>query len=753
VALQIPASSAYVTLPLALRYNNSLIALKQTYPNERPAPVNIAGPTAGILVQAPGSPIGNPYVISNLSATSASTSQVFAAQNASNSPDAIVVALSQTGTVQVTAVADSKGNTYKQVAISTTQMNGHLWVAVGNIVALTTANTFTITYNSATSCTKTLIAIGAPGAAAIDRHQSGSGNSTAPTVSTGVLTLPYQIVIAQIASGNGANLPASLSFNLLAQQVSAQQASTVGYTITQYGNSTQTMSGTLPLTGQWSAQVVSLALWLPLELPAQNWPSNVITNPSLRFNPGLVLQPTPTLPGNYTVVPGPTAANITVSGPANSNIHTDAPFVSPVYSTQLPPSFTYNNSFTGLRQQFPTAPVPTSVPYPAPASVTITAAPGNNIHTDAPFVVPIMSTILPSFMEFNPALQNMMPQYPAAPVPTLVPYPSAASITVAAVAGSTVDTIPGTVSSVSVAGIAGSTIDIIPGSVANVSVAGYATDAFISAVGTVSQVNVAGVNGSIVVGFNAAPFVYPVTNTIVPAFMRYNAAYLGLKPNVVLPLPPTPIFVVGTTSSVSVATISGSLLVSPQGTVPNITVAGASGVISIAPSGTASGVSVAGNSGGIIVATIGSVGSVTTTGVSGIIQISQSVPAPNVSTAGYPGGFIINLAGTTAGVSVAAPNLWVAISVSASPATISTQAVSGFLPVFGTTAAAVNVKSYPGIAGILDFNGTLDTNTWNGSVGNMFGGTVGNIGWSGSVISYDETFTVTGGDVDASSSD
>ena len=173
-------------------------------------PQAIFGDSPGTLHWVPQSPpVGVPYPVAAVVQNASTSLAQFV--NATGAGDAIVVAACATAGAP-TGVTDTKGNAYAQAATFTANgMTVTVYVALA-ATALTGSLTdqVTVTFSSGAGA-NSWTAAGCPGitgSMALDVTVSGSGSSAAPSLASGALSQPTELVVAILANAGGTgNLP------------------------------------------------------------------------------------------------------------------------------------------------------------------------------------------------------------------------------------------------------------------------------------------------------------------------------------------------------------------------------------------------------------------------------------------------------------------------------------------------------------------------------------------------------------------
>lgn len=204
-------------------------------------------------------------------------------------------------------VRDSQGNTYTAAGSSTVNETLQAFTATA-AAGLNPLNgdTWTVTYATAGTQQKTIIAVMVPGAAATDIAVAADSSSTAPSVS-GTATSGNEIALACIVNGNAGGSPSAFSFTALGSLApSGQQVMTVGFQPVTRAIGV-TASATIT-SAPWAAVLVSLTAAPPAAL-----------GPAASPGGGAQLPPFPVLPAPQTWVPeSPLTTAVLRADPGNA---------------------------------------------------------------------------------------------------------------------------------------------------------------------------------------------------------------------------------------------------------------------------------------------------------------------------------------------------------------------------------------------------------------------------------------------------
>ena len=249
---------------------------------------------------------GTPAVIGTLTSTTSSTTYTVPITVATSTSDAIsVFSASNTpsaGAPSVTNVTDSKGNQYVLITQTTVNQIVSEWRAF-DAVALTTSDTVTVTFSSATTNLKDIMVVDLPGVStypAVDSVATlnNPGNNPNPNISIPAGTQPVELQLVACVTSNVQGVPLS-GFGPFTTFTSLHSGSaewlTVGYLITttsQAQNLTFNVGGT---SGQWG--VIASASFPNIQpefvqqaFPVGQLPPQLTFNPAystqLRWNPG-----------------------------------------------------------------------------------------------------------------------------------------------------------------------------------------------------------------------------------------------------------------------------------------------------------------------------------------------------------------------------------------------------------------------------------------------------------------------------------
>lgn len=171
----------------------------------------------------------------------------------------IVVVCAITTAVNINSCADSAGNTYVG---NTTFSNGtgksHIFWSF-NAIDLPLGGTITVTYNNTTGI-KNMAAVAVGGIAAANLLGAGAlGASTAPTIATGTLGWPNEIVfgLTQVSAGSADTYTEAAGFTSLASSLNSDGLHW-GYQITT-ANASVTYAPTLGTSRTWGVDTVTFS--------------------------------------------------------------------------------------------------------------------------------------------------------------------------------------------------------------------------------------------------------------------------------------------------------------------------------------------------------------------------------------------------------------------------------------------------------------------------------------------------------------
>jgi hypothetical protein len=177
--------------------------------------------------------------------------------------DTIFLSISAGGVIDanVWAVADTKGNVYSVTQQCIVSQGAWEYICQ-NATALTTSDTITVTFSTATG-TKNVAVVGINGAATsgvlVDQAVQATGSSTAPSVTSAALGSSSELAIASFHDGNGGGAPTLAGgWTQIAQvHASGSEWTTVAYQVLA-ATTAVTASATITSTA-WAVQLLTLA--------------------------------------------------------------------------------------------------------------------------------------------------------------------------------------------------------------------------------------------------------------------------------------------------------------------------------------------------------------------------------------------------------------------------------------------------------------------------------------------------------------
>jgi hypothetical protein len=162
-------------------------------------------------------------------------------------------------TATITAVVDTAGNTYSNVA---SKGNETIWIATGSAPVLINNTQLIVTVGSSSNFLNCIL-LNLPGPNVVDKIATASGSSTTATVSTGTINDTddtQELVIAFAAVPSGTSVNWSGGCNPLATNSTASAAElSLGFGNLLNGATSMTPLGTLGTSGAWSLIVCTFA--------------------------------------------------------------------------------------------------------------------------------------------------------------------------------------------------------------------------------------------------------------------------------------------------------------------------------------------------------------------------------------------------------------------------------------------------------------------------------------------------------------
>lgn len=203
--------------------------------------------------------IGTPVSLGTASAASGSTTLALTTTNTALAGSIVVVFTAATGSASPTSVADAAGNTYVggTAVANGTGKSRQFYTFVTS--TLSSGQAITVTY-SGTGGSKLASAATISGLAARDASGAGAfGTSTAPSIATGSLSWPAEIVLGytQVSGGAGDSFTESPGFTSLASVLSTD-ALRAAYQIVSQAASV-TYAPTLGTSRTWGANLLTFS--------------------------------------------------------------------------------------------------------------------------------------------------------------------------------------------------------------------------------------------------------------------------------------------------------------------------------------------------------------------------------------------------------------------------------------------------------------------------------------------------------------
>lgn len=206
--------------------------------------------------------IGTPLALGAANAAAGALTLVLTTTATAPAGGLIVVVCSGSQGSNINSCADSAGNTYTANGIASTFSNGvgksHFFWSF-NAIALPSGGAITVTYGVVTPV-KNMSAVSVTGCAAADLKGVGAlGTSTAPTIATGVLGWPNEIIfgLTQVSAGSADGFTEAAGFTSLAPSLNGDGLHWAWQITT--ANASPTYAPTLGTSRTWGVNTLTFS--------------------------------------------------------------------------------------------------------------------------------------------------------------------------------------------------------------------------------------------------------------------------------------------------------------------------------------------------------------------------------------------------------------------------------------------------------------------------------------------------------------
>jgi hypothetical protein len=211
--------------------------------------------------------VANAIPVACGSQTSAASSTTYTTTFSVSVPQSatVVVIAGSSGSDTSTGVTDSQGNVYALATSSTTSENVQCWTATAVASLTGGSDTFTVTWTTATTQQKNIIACYVQGAITVDLAATNNGSSGTASVTGGTPVYYSELAIAIVQGASGAQplgapvTTTGVPYTLLAsEQAASQQITSVYYQFLPRPFA-QSVSSSLNASHPWAMLLVSIA--------------------------------------------------------------------------------------------------------------------------------------------------------------------------------------------------------------------------------------------------------------------------------------------------------------------------------------------------------------------------------------------------------------------------------------------------------------------------------------------------------------